>query len=466
MASPTTEELEDSVFAFPGDHRRSVMESVARQFRRVYPTWAQENPEKTERLILRLSHGILAGKGGGGEDDKVEMFLSKLEAGKAENWPRDAQGNPLPSSALTPEQQRLFAGYRGPGWDRGEFEKLNSWDQGRKLSPGEQWDYQHRRDFDLLKTFHGANAESAEGAQDAKGSMGASAWGGNAMTGDQMAKRSADNVKAEALDWWRRGNFKTHHSDGSFSANFPQSSITRMDGYMPSGLMDSLKNQDHLLGGVFGVLNTGVPAIQGTLQGEGLIPSARRAWTANSMAHKVDRQSPILPDGTADPSDRIAILEGMRETRDSLAPVAAADSQYLQTGVPHSALANIGKRAAYELGDLSFLATTPVKMIRALSGAKGLLGGLRGAMAAGKGEALGEAAWAVPFSGADVVASVKDGSLMQPDYGAAGIGEDGKPLDSYGRQAAYYRLRKAQEEAERDASMLLKRAPAGAQSPQ
>ena len=455
MGKPTTEELEAAVWSHPDELRRPVLESVSRQFHRIYPDYARNNPEKSERMILRLTNGILLGKGGGGEDDQVDQFLGKIESGRAANWPRDENGTTLPSSQLTDEQKRLFAGYRGPGWDQSEWEQMSDWDQGRKLSPGEYWDWQHGRDLDLLRTTHTIKESAKAGTAAAKGSTMASAWAGNTDTPEQMSQKLIDQRQAEALDWWKRSAGKQYHSEGAFEANYPQSSITKFDGKYPEGLVDATRNQDHLLGGVFGAMNVTVPAFQGGFQGEGFFPSLSRSLQANRLAHKVDRNSPILPDGSADPSERISLLEGMRGVRDDLAPVNPADSQYLQTGVPHTQAANIVKRGLYELGDLSVAATTPLKMVGALGRSKSMMQGLGGMLGAAKTELGGELLWGLPFEGADAAVAANEGSLFEPDYGHHGLDENKNPVGAAARAVIYERIRRAQEQAAKDASVLL-----------
>lgn len=458
MDEMTTEQLEDAVWAHPDEYRRPVIEAVARQLNRLIPGYAQQNPEEANRYILQVSHGILSGSGATGEDDKVNWFLSKLDEGRAENWPRDEAGNPIPSSDLNWEQKRLFAGYRGPGWDQSEWEKMSAWDQGRKLSPGEYWDYQHRRDLDFLKSMHSADEVSRSGALDAKTNVAASAWAGDESTPQQMAETNAARRKAEALDWWHRGDGKAHHSNGSFDANYPQASLARMEGLYPAGVVDAISNHDHLLGGTFGALETTVPAIQGMAQGEGVIPSIRRALQIRALNSKVDRHSPVLAGGYSDPSERISQVEKMDRLRSSVAPIPEADSQFLQTGKPHSKAFNLAKRGAYNTLDGSVMLSVPFAAIRAFSGAakagKGLASAARAAKAAGTAELGGEFAWSLPFEGVEAAGEAAQGTLLSPDYGEHGL-IDGKPLNKQQRKATYERLREVQDEASREAAQAL-----------
>lgn len=481
MGRPALDQLHAMVGQHPEQYRNHVLDAVERQWDRLYPGVADKNPDLADYSKLRIALGILNGQDQHGDgphadfhreaDNSASDFLDMVEHGRQDNYPHDdTTGEPLEANELSRAQRALNAGNPGPGWNFSDWNRLSPEDQQKKLSPGEYWDWQHGRDIDFMRDMHRAPSTALVdakpiSAQVAAHSLWAPEWEpseGQTATSD-VAALLAHQKRQNAVSNFTRSEGKERHSENLLYSNYPQAGIGHMEGNSPEGLFNAIGNTDNPVGGVFNMFDTTVPGVQGAVQGEEN-PWQRGVLLA-SMNGYLNRHSPVIPDTVNTPAARHRVKAEMEGIRDDLRPIPTADSQFLQTGMPQTNAASMGKELLYNTGDLSTFASGGLGA--AADATKGIRSLLRGL----SGESLGEFAWGLPFMAPPTAVHAAKGTLFSPDFGEHGKTKDSltdiqgnvhnysRPLNDEERGATLEELRKAQESARKQASGLF--APGG-----
>lgn len=398
--------------------REAVLSAVTRNYYQRYGR--QPDAGAVESLVQQFMSGNR------GKPRPVEATVFVDELSRDYEDPRLSQ----------PQRDRLFHGYRGPGWTPEEFADLSPRERKYRLAPGELYQRRRNQDVRLLGAFLGSDPQEQRPPIPYHYGMGAS----GPLPQRAARERAVEDWRNSEGATWRTGdpNILSPRNLQWFGGNFPEDDTIRQMaataaaipdaassgqvlGATAGSFMEPVERSDNAVGNLFRMIDPTYYGLKSWWQdeadfGQAMSDGFRRARAAAGIS----RTSPVLQGST--PSERIKELRSLQQAMRHIEPLDPGKSHYLHTGKPWLGIQSLGMDSIYNLGDLSALATVWLGGLvgaargAAKSGVRGLgRGALIGGMAGAGNEAKSEALENLYFQGPSAL--VWGDRLFKPDYG-------------------------------------------------